>query len=204
MPIYKALLKYGHSNFIFEIIEYCEPKMTLQREQYYLDHYDFDYNVLAKAHSLWGYKHTKETLVKMTKLTNALGYKHTLETLAQLRNSQINKKHTDESIEKMRELWAERKFKKQINKLDALFNNRDDFILKKVRKKIKGKLVNVTNIDTNVSNTYSSISEAALALDIERSTLRTNLKNKKIFNLVKRKGTIIIKEKLIITFEENP
>jgi group I intron endonuclease len=104
MPIYKAILKYGHSNFIFEIIEYCEPEKTLQREQYYLDHYDFDYNVLETAHSLLGYKHTKETLAKMKNRTNALGYKHTLETIAQLRESQKNKTHTDENIEKMREL----------------------------------------------------------------------------------------------------
>jgi NUMOD1 domain len=75
-------------------------------------------------------------------------------------------------------------------------------ILNIVKNKIKGKLVNVTNIDTNVSKIYSSISEAALALDIERSTLRTYIKNKKTFHLVKRKGTEIIKEKFIITLEE--
>ena len=40
MPIYKAILKYGHSNFIFEIIEYCEPQEAIQREQYYLDLFD--------------------------------------------------------------------------------------------------------------------------------------------------------------------
>ena len=46
MPIYKAILKYGHSNFIFEIIEYCEPDVVLKREQYYLDNFYFSYNIL--------------------------------------------------------------------------------------------------------------------------------------------------------------
>ena len=65
MPIYKAILKHGHSNFIFEIIEYCEPNMVLEREQYYLDNFDFDYNVLEKADSIFGYKHTEEARLKM-------------------------------------------------------------------------------------------------------------------------------------------
>jgi group I intron endonuclease len=65
MPIYKSILKYGHSNFIFEIIEYCDPINVIEREQYYLDHFDFDYNILEKANSSLGFKHTKETLIKM-------------------------------------------------------------------------------------------------------------------------------------------
>ena len=56
MPIYKAILKYGHSNFIFEIIEFSQPKDVVQREQHYLDLFDFDYNVLEKADSLFGPK----------------------------------------------------------------------------------------------------------------------------------------------------
>jgi hypothetical protein len=49
MPIYKAILKYGHSNFIFEVVEFSQPEDVVQREQHYLDLFDFDYNVLEKA-----------------------------------------------------------------------------------------------------------------------------------------------------------
>lgn len=35
--IYSAILKYGHSNFRLDILEYCEPSRLLNREQYYLD-----------------------------------------------------------------------------------------------------------------------------------------------------------------------
>lgn len=37
MYIYKAILKYGYSNFSLDIIEYCEPNLLISREQYYLD-----------------------------------------------------------------------------------------------------------------------------------------------------------------------
>ena len=37
MPIYKAIVKYGYTNFKLEILEYCEAKDVLLREQYYID-----------------------------------------------------------------------------------------------------------------------------------------------------------------------
>jgi len=65
IPIYMAILKYGHENFKFEIIEYCKPKEAVILEQTYLDNYDFEYNINIKANSILGYKHTEETLAKM-------------------------------------------------------------------------------------------------------------------------------------------
>lgn len=76
MPIYKAILKYGHSNFIFEIIEFSKAEDVVQREQHYLDLFDFDYNVLEKANSLLGFKHSADTLEKMKGRQNALGFTH--------------------------------------------------------------------------------------------------------------------------------
>ena len=37
MAIYKALLKYGPSNFSLEILEYCEPDKAVSKEQEYLN-----------------------------------------------------------------------------------------------------------------------------------------------------------------------
>nr|YP_009048474.1 hypothetical protein [Heterobasidion irregulare] len=198
MPIYNALLKYGHSNFIFEIIEYCEPNNALQREQHYLDNFDFDYNILEKANSLLGYKHTIETLAKMKGRKNALGYKHTLETLAKLRDSQTNKKHSEESLKKMREHWQKRKIKSAFSSLNV--GPSGPFLDTKV--KIRGKLVVVTNIESKLLTEYISISEAALALNITRSTLRKYIKNNRILNLFKWEGNNLLKEKCLITFKD--
>lgn len=64
MPIYKALLKYDHSNFKLEILEYCDKENVISREQHYLDLLGPEYNILTEARSSLGYKHTEETLDK--------------------------------------------------------------------------------------------------------------------------------------------
>ena len=89
MPIYQAILKYGHANFSLEIIEYTKPQNLIEREQYYLDNYDFEYNLLEKAGSSLGFKHTEKTI----------------EYLKSFKHSVNNK-------EKMKEIWVERKYKK--------------------------------------------------------------------------------------------
>lgn len=57
--IYKALIKYGYSNFKLEILEYCEPNILIEREQYYFDLLNPEYNILKKAGSLLGFKHSE-------------------------------------------------------------------------------------------------------------------------------------------------
>jgi group I intron endonuclease len=130
MPIYKAILKYGHSNFIFEVVEFCEPENAIQREQYYLDQFDFDYNVLEKANSLYGFKHSEETLEKFQGRQNALGFNHSLETLEKLRDAQTGKTHSPEALDKMREQWA-------IRKLDINPSVEDSSNLVNSRKKLR-------------------------------------------------------------------
>lgn len=60
--IHNALLKYGHSNFTLDILEYCEDVDPVIREQYYLDLLKPKYNILEQAGSSLGFKHSKETL----------------------------------------------------------------------------------------------------------------------------------------------
>ena len=64
MLIYKALLKYGHSNFSLEILEYCDSNNTIKKEQYYLYLMKPEYNVFPIAGSSLGYKHKEDTLKK--------------------------------------------------------------------------------------------------------------------------------------------
>jgi len=65
MAINKALLKYGYSNFKLEILEYCELKDVIKREQHYMDLLKPEYNILKTAGSTLGYRHTEETLSKL-------------------------------------------------------------------------------------------------------------------------------------------
>lgn len=63
--ICKALLKYGYSGFKLEILEYCNESEVINREQYYIDYLNPEYNILKIAGSTLGYKHTEETLSKL-------------------------------------------------------------------------------------------------------------------------------------------
>ena len=63
-PIHAALLKYGHENFSLEILEYCKADELIVREQYYLDLLIPEYNVLTRAYSLLGFKHSPENIAK--------------------------------------------------------------------------------------------------------------------------------------------
>ena len=53
--------KYGDLNFNFEIIEYCEKLELLNREQYYLDTLNPEYNICKIAGSCLGVKGTPES-----------------------------------------------------------------------------------------------------------------------------------------------
>lgn len=64
--IYKALLKYGYTNFRLDILEYCEKSACINREQYYIDILSPFYNICTKAGSSIGRLTTETTRVKLT------------------------------------------------------------------------------------------------------------------------------------------
>ena len=61
-----------HSFASYEILEYCEPKKCIEREQHYIDLLKPEYNILLKAGSLLGYKHSEDTTRKGKKHTEEL------------------------------------------------------------------------------------------------------------------------------------
>ena len=60
MYIYRALFKHGYSNFKLEILEYCDPSMLLERENYYLKLLKPEYNILQVPGSSLDRKLTQE------------------------------------------------------------------------------------------------------------------------------------------------
>jgi group I intron endonuclease len=103
MPIAKALLKYGHSNFSFWILEYVSPHKLAIRETLYITELIPYYNVLKKGYSSIGYKHTEETKTLLSKL--AKNRVHSPETKALIvkaltgeNNPFFGKTHSMESI----------------------------------------------------------------------------------------------------------
>jgi len=64
--IYSALLKHGYSNFSLTILEYCSPEQCLEREDFYLSFLPHVYNILQKAGSRIGSKHSDDTKTKIS------------------------------------------------------------------------------------------------------------------------------------------
>jgi len=63
--IQRAIIKYTHSKFTLYILEYCNIKDLIEREQYYLDLLTPPYNILLTAGSRLGKGHSEEALEKM-------------------------------------------------------------------------------------------------------------------------------------------
>ena len=60
--IYNALLKHGHSNFEPTILEYCDKKKCLERERYYQQTLNPEYNIAKEPGApMSGRKHSDET-----------------------------------------------------------------------------------------------------------------------------------------------
>jgi group I intron endonuclease len=61
-----AYSKYGRENFSFQVLEYCDVSLLIEREQYYIDSLRPEYNVRLTADSNLGLRRSKETRKKMS------------------------------------------------------------------------------------------------------------------------------------------
>ena|SRR5947209_7562755 len=179
MLIYKTLLRYGYSNFTIEILEYCDSEKCIEREQYYIDLLKPEYNILKRAGSSLGFKHTEETLAKISAANKGekhpmYGKTHTEETLAKITAFRKGKKHSEETLVKMAAAKKDEK--------NPMFG--------KVRPVGSGRpsqRIEILNLLTNERTEYESISAAALALNIKKTIISTYFRNsqkkplKKIF-----------------------
>jgi group I intron endonuclease len=143
MVIHKALLKYGYSAFILEILEYCEVINLIVREQYYIELLHPEYNILGTARSSFGFKHSEVTKLKLAKKS---------------------KEHLDKIKSHLKELNSKPfspEVRDKISKGLANFN-----IL------TKGNKIVFTNLETQETLKFFSIREAALNMKISRNTIK--------------------------------
>lgn len=105
----KAYNKYGEKNFKFIVIEVTDN--LTDREQYYLDNSDKDiiyntfmsaYSVSGPDHPMYGKTHTEEAKTKIKERRSLQTISHSEETRKKIGKSNIGKKLSKESIEKMK------------------------------------------------------------------------------------------------------
>lgn len=127
-----------------EILEYCEESEAINREQYYLDLCEPEYNILKIAGSSLGYKYSEESRVMMS--SSHAGKKHSEETRAKISSSQ-----------------------KTVNRLGE-----KNPMFGKARSEGSGRpsqRISVLNVINNNTSVYDSINAAALALGIKPTVI---------------------------------
>nr|QID42132.1 GIY-YIG endonuclease [Fusarium cerealis] len=151
--IVRSLNKYSMSSFILHIMEYSDSDNVIKCEQKWIDILKPEYNLTPLAGSTKGFKHSLEAKDKMR--IAATGRKHTDEVKdlmsknrQGLNNSFYNKTHTPETIEKLRNIAQNR-----------------------THLPVKGLDVEITDIETKITTTYSSVREAASYLNSDIKTL---------------------------------
>jgi group I intron endonuclease len=111
--IYNALLKHGHSNFSLTILEYCFPEKCIERENFYLSSLNHEYNILEKAGSSLGKKHSEETKIKMSDAQKGeknpmFGKNHSDESKQIISDTHKGKTLSDETKQKMSDAKKEK------------------------------------------------------------------------------------------------
>lgn len=163
--ICKALIKYGYSNFKLEVLEHCDPSFVIIREQYYIDLLDPEYNILKVAGSSFGYKHTIESLKKMSEIAK----NRSEETKDKLREMALGRKHSEETIAKLKEIASNR-----------------------LNHPVKGFVIEVKDILTGEITIYESLRSVARHFNTSHSPIRSNLASGKLYKdryLITRKDS---------------
>lgn len=105
LPLQRAYDKYGQENLIFEMIEYCEESQLIEREQYFIDSLNPEYNLMRVAKSCLGYKHTVATRNLQSEMRKG--------KFSGEQNPFFGKKHTEESLQKMKEARKKQQFSQE-------------------------------------------------------------------------------------------
>ena len=203
IPLQRSIAKYGLENFTLIILEYCEPKKLIVREQFYLEALNPNYNKLMNAGSSLGYKHTEEAIQKMSGI-NHPRYGKTIdidiETRAKISSSLLGR----QVVENTRKLISESLKAKYLSGYNNPFLGKTHSA--ETRSKISlalsganhynyGNIANnafkvyVYTLENTLVKSYSSKTEAAQGLEISRRTVTNYIKSGKVFN-----GQYLIKD----------
>jgi len=149
--IYRALLKNGYSNFSLTILEYCELEQCIEREDYYLCSLPHEYNILPKAGSWLGHKHSDEAKTKISDAAKKIYHSGRFKPGENHPN--YGKTLDNETKQKIS---------------DALLGNTNG------KNQPTSQVIEVTDIANNTTISYDSICEAARALNLPSHKTITN------------------------------
>ncbi len=163
-PIHNALLKYGFENFSLEILEYCEEGVNpVLREQYYFELLKPQYNILEKAGSLLGFKHSKDTLAKFAIREVSE------ETRKNLSLAALGRRLTEEDKGKI----SSRRKGIQLSDITRKKISLSSAILRGIK-------IEVQDVNTNEKIEFQTLTDAAKYLGVSRPAIKKALDNEKL------------------------
>lgn len=151
----RAWIKYGEDCFQFSVIEQCDKKLVIEREQFYIDTLRPAYNMAIKAGSNLGTKYSEEARRNISKgkkewwnLNKAFhipwnkGKKGVQlaseETRKKMSQTRTGKTHTKEELEKMSKAQKGRFFSEETRRKMSLAR-KDRVVSDETRKKLSEK-----------------------------------------------------------------
>jgi len=161
--IYSSILIHGLSNFKLEILEYCEPRYVISREQYFLDLLKPKYNILPTAGSNLGFKHSEETKALISEAQQGENNSFFGQTFS----------HSEETKAKISEA--------QQGENNSFFGQTHSYETKAKISEALGTAIKVLDKETNATSTYASIRKAAEALGVTQRTLCYHFKKTNSF-----------------------
>jgi len=162
----RSFKKYGVENHIFEVIEECSIELLNELERYWQDFY----NVISSENlncKLTSTKDKKSIVTQLTKNKISKGNKgkiRTNEHINILKNNWLGKKHSQESIDKMRKNNA----RANLGKTASLETR---LKISKNNSRHHSKLV----LNTETGIFYNSIKDASLSTNFKYEYIKTNL-----------------------------
>jgi group I intron endonuclease len=154
--IYNAILKQGHYNFSLIIIEYCDKEKCLEREGYYLQTLNPEYNLAKEPGApMSGRKHLEETKTIMSEAKKGE------------KNYNFGRTFSDETKQIMSDI---------AKKIDHSGRFKTGENNPNYGQKVEGsgkpsQVIEVTDIKNNTTTSYDSISEASKALKIHPTVI---------------------------------
>ena len=174
MYINRALLKEGYSAFSLYILEHCDEKDLIQREQYYFDLLKPTYNICTTAGSTLGRLHEEKAKEKISESKKGTysgnanhfhGKTHTLDAKGKMVQAKLSKVIPEETREKISLKMKGRKLSEE-HKINMSLSKRNS------------KKLSVLDLSTNEETVFDSISNAERHLDLPKDSIRANLRSK--------------------------
>jgi group I intron endonuclease len=156
--IYNSLIKYGVEKHSLVVLEFCDTDNLLEKERYYQEFYNSVDNGLNCFYTPTKSKkklHSQETINAMSK--KAIG----------VNNGFYGKKHTSDSIKKIKESSAGAKNPNYGGKL-----HNAEYLQKQSDSNSKVP-IKVIDTHTGIETIYKNSKEVSLALDAKSSNVRT-------------------------------